>query len=538
MSFCINQCGRHGECLHGCCECDNGWYGIDCSIPSKFTATSSAQPWLPTTPRPGTKNVTDAAEEDLQANEDDDEDEKGVAEAVRQVRGSDVRQLRPLIYIYDLPAKYTFNLLEGRKWKPLCATRVYDMKNATSFVTNVYGNEVDMLEGLLTSAHRTNLAEEADYFYVPVLGACLFGRTDDSPRFSLNKYHMNRAYFVSRMYLRAYKHIKSTLPYWNRRGGRDHIWMFPWDEGSCHAPLAIQSSILLTPWGNTMAPHNYSTTKKPADNWERIPVKIRGRYHPCYEPEKDIVIPSRKIAILRYWARPLEDRPNLFYFRGQLGKDFPHGRPEENYSLRIRQRVAEYFSSVENTLGMKGKKAEAGVIVTNGPSDKYEEELSMSRFCGVFPGDGFSARMEDSILQGCIPVIIQDGIHLPYENVLQYDAFALRLQEADIPDMVDIIKAIPFEDAKRMQEAVQKIWQRWTYYTVLQQEGERQRQLHGEMPDWAVEVGKLKGDDAIATVIQILHYKLYNDKWRREAAAEEGRNATQLPTSCSRPAAA
>lgn len=34
-------------------------------------------------------------------------------------------------------------------------------------------------------------------------------------------------------------------------------------------------------------------------------------------------------------------------------------------------------------------------------------QLASSQFCGVFPGDGFSSRFADSVLQGCIPVIIQ-----------------------------------------------------------------------------------------------------------------------------------
>lgn len=34
-------------------------------------------------------------------------------------------------------------------------------------------------------------------------------------------------------------------------------------------------------------------------------------------------------------------------------------------------------------------------------------QLASSQFCGVFPGDGFSARMEDAVMHGCIPVIIQ-----------------------------------------------------------------------------------------------------------------------------------
>jgi hypothetical protein len=36
----------------------------------------------------------------------------------------------------------------------------------------------------------------------------------------------------------------------------------------------------------------------------------------------------------------------------------------------------------------------------------YSELLSSSIFCLVIPGDGWSARMDDATLHGCIPVII------------------------------------------------------------------------------------------------------------------------------------
>ncbi|MCI18247.1 exostosin family protein [Trifolium medium] len=50
--------------------------------------------------------------------------------------------------------------------------------------------------------------------------------------------------------------------------------------------------------------------------------------------------------------------------------------------------------------------------------------------------------MEDSVLQGCIPVVIQDGIFLPYENVLNYDSFAVRISEDEIPNMIKILRVL------------------------------------------------------------------------------------------------
>lgn len=75
--------------------------------------------------------------------------------------------------------------------------------------------------------------------------------------------------------------------------------------------------------------------------------------------------------------------------------------------MGIRQKVAAEFGSTPDKKGKLGRQHQSNVTVTPERTDKYYEELSRSVFCGVFPGDGWSGRMEDSILQGCIPVIIQ-----------------------------------------------------------------------------------------------------------------------------------
>lgn len=70
-------------------------------------------------------------------------------------------------------------------------------------------------------------------------------------------------------------------------------------------------------------------------------------------------------------------------------------------------------------------------------------QLSSARFCGVFPGDGFSSRFEDSILQGCIPVVVQDSVDSPFERFLDYDSFVVRVAEEDIPRLIQILQVGP-----------------------------------------------------------------------------------------------
>ncbi len=55
---------------------------------------------------------------------------------------------------------------------------------------------------------------------------------------------------MSMMTLEAKRYLQKTWPWWNRRQGRDHIWLFSHDEGACWAPTEVfNSSIILTHWG-------------------------------------------------------------------------------------------------------------------------------------------------------------------------------------------------------------------------------------------------------------------------------------------------
>lgn len=47
-------------------------------------------------------------------------------------------------------------------------------------------------------------------------------------------------------------------------------------------------------------------------------------------------------------------------------------------------------------------------------------------------GDGWASRLEDSLLHGTIPVIIQDGVVEKFYGVVDFAAISVRIAEADI----------------------------------------------------------------------------------------------------------
>ncbi|CAH9062866.1 unnamed protein product [Cuscuta europaea] len=510
FSTCINQCSGHGLCRGGSCQCHIGWFGTDCSVPSVLTSIIDWPKWL----RPAKVTVPNNLN-------------PVTVEAM-------VEKRRPLIYVYDLPPEYNSLLLEGRHFKLECVNRIYDANNATIWTDMLYGAQMALYESILASPHRTLNGEEADFFFVPVLDSCIITRADDAPHMSMEKNKGLRSSFTLELYKKAYDHITSAYPYWSRSSGKDHIWFFSWDEGACYAPKEIWNSMMLVHWGNTNSKHKHSTTAYLADSWDTISSDRRGN-HPCFDPNKDLVLPAWKrpdggSLSAKFWARPREERKTLFYFNGNLGPAYENGRPEATYSMGIRQKVGEEFGSSRNKKGELGKQYAQDIVVTPLRADNYHEELATSLFCGVMPGDGWSGRMEDSILQGCIPVVIQDGVYLPYENVLNYESFAVRIHEDEIPSMINILRSINETEIEFKLANVKRIWQRFVYRDSVLLEAERQKALCGKVEDWADQFSQLNEDDVFATFIQVLHYKLHNDPWRRQVA-QTGKES-RLPREC------
>ena len=149
----------------------------------------------------------------------------------------------------------------------------------------------------------------------------------------------------------------------------------------------------------------------------------------------------------------------------------------------------------------------------------YSELLSSSIFCLVVPGDGWSARMDDATLHGCIPVIImvgaageagavvlcrcqyvrrsqpasglpqkelqpcshtafphcpaapllpalprslplQDNVDVSFDSIIDLSAFSLRIPQADTEKLPEILLAVPEERRQEMRRNMARVWQR------------------------------------------------------------------------------
>lgn len=123
----------------------------------------------------------------------------------------------------------------------------------------------------------------------------------------------SRAWFLAEFYGLVQRHVMQAYPFWNRTGGRDHLWPVGLDEGGCVLPKALWPATVLSHWGNTGRVHKGAFTAVGQEMWTAIPVTLHGM-HRCFNPRKDIVMPAwtpPNVEHLheQYWAKCVPSPP-------------------------------------------------------------------------------------------------------------------------------------------------------------------------------------------------------------------------------------
>ena len=57
--------------------------------------------------------------------------------------------------------------------------------------------------------------------------------------------------------------------------------------------------------------------------------------------------------------------------------------------------------------------------------------------------------------------VLQDHVYQPFADVLPYPEFSITLGVKDIPNLLDILEAVPVEDIEQYRI---KMWVRWIAY--------------------------------------------------------------------------
>jgi len=328
------------------------------------------------------------------------------------------------IYVYDLPRFnmdfYNAHLTEyGAK----CRNQI---------------GEKELHQRFLDTPNRVLDGELADLYYVPVYTGCY--RTVVGTELQTDAYSATYKFITD-----AVKIIQKNYPYWERSQGRDHVWLFLYDYGVCLE----------------YARPNAQLRRIPSGLENSVLVQYLGDITPgmeCFNTWKDVVIPPfvNNPEILEGRGGENVDpatRHIFAYFRGSIKwKESKWHTKEMNYSRGVREVINNtYFNDELFSLHQ-------------GSSENYIQEMESSVFCLAPLGYAlWNFRLFESVMLGCIPVIIADNIELPYERQIDYRTFSVKVLESQVSYLKDILLSIPKEDIRKKQDMLKHVWKRFAY---------------------------------------------------------------------------
>lgn len=339
----------------------------------------------------------------------------------QRCRWNDICKDELKIYVYDMPASLNYQIAAEH---PYCEEEPF-------------GTEIFIHQAILNSPYHTKDPNEAHLFYVPVYAACLVYR-------NFKLFAEYRA-----LVKKSLDYVRGSFPYFDRSNGRDHVWAFVHDFGSCLS------------WHDTAFNGIYYKQLR-----NSIFISHLGDLNiDCFATHKDIVIPpmTSDESIYQHGgggAGSSAARTTFVYFRGTVHWTHGHDIPELGIS---KGKDATYSNGVRDTIvSLYGN--DTLFSLNEGSSESYVHEVQRSVFCLCPRGFAtWSRRLFDSIMLGCIPVIIADGIELPFEHILDYSKFTLKVLERDIRELKEILVSVSAETIASKQRELRRVWKMFSY---------------------------------------------------------------------------
>lgn len=309
------------------------------------------------------------------------------------------------IYVYDLPSKYNNDWLLNER----CSN-------------HLFASEVAIHKALLNSDIRTFDPFQANFFFVPVYVSCNFSTVNGFPAIG----HA-RSLISSAIQL-----ISSEFPFWNRSSGSDHVFVASHDFGSCFhtledvamkdgIPEFLRKSIILQTFG----------------------VKYD---HPCQKAEHIVIPPYVSPESVRKTlaTADVNGRRDIFaFFRGKM-EVHPKNVSGRFYGKKVRTVILQKYGN------------DRRFYLRRHRFIGYQSEILRSTFClcplGWAP---WSPRLVESVVLGCVPVIIADGIDLPFSSAVPWSDISVTVAEKDVGKLGTILENVAATNLSTIQ---QKLW--------------------------------------------------------------------------------
>ncbi|KAB2050566.1 hypothetical protein ES319_A13G255000v1 [Gossypium barbadense] len=337
------------------------------------------------------------------------------------------------IFVYELPSEYNEDWLSNKR----CSN-------------HLFASEVAIHRALMNTYDlRTFDPYEADFFFVPVYVSCNFSTVNGFPAIG----HA-RSLISSAIQL-----ISSNYPFWNRTQGSDHIFVASHDYGACfHAmedraiddgiPDFMKNSIILQTFGV-----NYK--------------------HPCQDVEHVVIppyIPPESVRNTLEKAPLTGKRDIMVFFRGKM-EVHPKNVSGKFYGKKVRTEIWRRYNGDRRFYLQRQRFA------------GYQSEIVRSVFClcplGWAP---WSPRLVEFVALGCVPVIIADGIQLPFPSAVKWSEISLTVAERDVGKLGRILEHV----AKTNLSTIQKnLWDpavsKALLFNAHMQEGDATWQVLGSL---------------------------------------------------------
>ncbi|KAA3490091.1 putative glycosyltransferase isoform X2 [Gossypium australe] len=218
--------------------------------------------------------------------------------------------------------------------------------------------------------------------------------------------------------------IAGKYSFWNRTGGADHFLV------ACHD------------WAIKLTKNIRSC----------IRALCNSNAAKGFEIGKDTTLPvtyirSMEAPLENLGGKPPSERNILAFFAGGM-----HGY--------LRPILLQYWQNKESDMKIFGPM----------PRDvegkrKYREHMKSSKYCICAKGyEVHTPRVVESIYYECVPVIISDNYVPPFFEVLNWEAFAIFVQEKDIPSLRNILLSIPEEKYLEMHARVKLVQQHFLWH--------------------------------------------------------------------------
>ncbi|CAG8535925.1 11364_t:CDS:2 [Dentiscutata heterogama] len=335
---------------------------------------------------------------------------------------SDIRYVPciPKIYVYKIPE----NLKSQSYYE-------YEICKGSNYNVEVTLYEQLIKSGKINDLYVTSNPDEADFFFIPFFGSCYLMNCWNTNNWDYTK----RCEIEEKYSIPLMNWVIKENPYWNKTNGRNHIMIHPMDRGSLYYP---ESQIFML---------NASFLTVIGDK------RISGFREHRYRHMQDIVIPSvtRILNVAKINPRDYVDadgnRNNRDVFAMFWGC-CQNVKPDDEYSLGIRSIL---FSGLAKSPRYKIDEE------VNHTHEDYAKLLTRAKF-GLAP-QGWTldtTRLWEYLAFGVVPVIIADGIVLPFENDVDWKSMAVFIRREDVHLTDEILLSITENEYQRKR---QRVWE-------------------------------------------------------------------------------